>query len=296
MTVLVQTPKDWTKILWKRQSFQDNYIPPASFLSSLRRNSNFKPQTYWPLVLLSCAITQHISTIFIFLSIFVWIQQSKLDPRTMVWITGGSSLVGYAIWEVLDSISVKTSERYANRLKALKSSILIFLALMSLTPVLRTLTAATSSDSIWALTSILFILNTLLADYSALKNAGQVQGRLTSVLSMNAAMSASIVLASRLTADIAVFALILFSVQVFTLYPFLRHRLKASSTIIQGTTTMLLSILAVALTASLSWTITFLLSIGLLLITFLAPAFLVWAQKYKNEIRGPWDVAVPKVN
>jgi len=23
---------------------------------------------------------------------------------------------------------------------------------------------------------------------------------------------------------------------------------------------------------------------------------LVWAQKYKNEIRGPWDVAVPRLN
>lgn len=51
-------------------------------------------------------------------------------------------------------------------LKALKSSILIFLALVSLSPVLRTLTAATSSDSIWALSAILFTLNSLLADYS----------------------------------------------------------------------------------------------------------------------------------
>lgn len=47
----------------------------------------------------------------------------------------------------------------------IKSSILVFLSLMSLSPVLRTLTAATSSDSIWALAACLFILNVLLADY-----------------------------------------------------------------------------------------------------------------------------------
>jgi hypothetical protein len=52
-------------------------------------------------------------------------------------------------------------------LKTLKSSIMMFLVLMSLSPVLRTLTAATSSDSIWALAALLFILNALLADYTA---------------------------------------------------------------------------------------------------------------------------------
>lgn len=53
--------------------------------------------------------------------------------------------------------------------KILKSSILIFLSLMSLSPVLRTLTAATSSDSIWALSAFLLALNALLADYTPMK-------------------------------------------------------------------------------------------------------------------------------
>lgn len=53
--------------------------------------------------------------------------------------------------------------------------------------------------------------------------------RLTSVLSMNAAISSSVVLASRLSDDLAVFALILFSVQTFALFPMLRHRLQVMS-------------------------------------------------------------------
>lgn len=52
-------------------------------------------------------------------------------------------------------------------IKTLKSSILITLALMSLSPVLRTLSAATSSDSIWALSACLFLLNVVLADYGS---------------------------------------------------------------------------------------------------------------------------------
>lgn len=55
--------------------------------------------------------------------------------------------------------------------KALKSSILVFLSLLALSPVLRTLTASTSSDSIWALTASLLGLNVLLADYSPPRDA-----------------------------------------------------------------------------------------------------------------------------
>ena len=51
--------------------------------------------------------------------------------------------------------------------KTVKSSILAFLALLSLSPVMKTLTASTSSDSIWALSACLFILNALIADYSS---------------------------------------------------------------------------------------------------------------------------------
>ena len=44
---------------------------------------------------------------------------------------------------------------------------MMFLVLIALSPVLRTLSAATSSDSIWALAALLFIFNALLADYTA---------------------------------------------------------------------------------------------------------------------------------
>lgn len=53
--------------------------------------------------------------------------------------------------------------------------------------------------------------------------------RLTSVLSTNAAMSAAVVLSSRLRDDISVFALMLFSIQIFALFPILRTRLLVST-------------------------------------------------------------------
>lgn len=41
---------------------------------------------------------------------------------------------------------------------------------------------------------------------------------------MNAAISSSVVLASRLPDDLSVFSLVLFAVQLFALFPLLRHR------------------------------------------------------------------------
>ncbi len=46
------------------------------------------------------------------------------------------------------------------------------------------------------------------------------------MLSINAAISAAVVLASRLHDDLAVFALMLFSVEAFALFPILRRRIQ----------------------------------------------------------------------
>jgi phosphatidylinositol glycan class C protein len=136
---------------------------------------------------------------------------------------------------------------------------MMFLVLMSLSPVLRTLSAATSSDSIWALAALLFTLNALLADYTANVSEDEINegyvsicyicfevffiylgviylsiyllllDRLSSVLSMNAAVSASVVLASRLSTNVSVFALVLFSILSFALFPILRRRLQVNN-------------------------------------------------------------------
>jgi len=48
------------------------------------------------------------------------------------------------------------------------------------------------------------------------------------MLSINAAISASVVLASRLPDDISVFSLMLYAVVLFAMFPVLRHRLQVS--------------------------------------------------------------------
>jgi phosphatidylinositol glycan class C protein len=206
----------WEKVLWKSQPYPDNYIHPDTFLSSLRRNrtfspffeyhgthlvstANFRPLTYWPLVRAACAITQHLTTIFIFLAVFVRLRERLLDPRLLVWVSIACFLIGYLVWWefVLGHSRVDRKVRRTQRAcyfcvndnvglirwgTDVKASILMFVMLMSLSPVLKTLSAATSSDSIWALSAFLFMLNVLLADYTSFESAGKV--RIRQVLSL----------------------------------------------------------------------------------------------------------------
>ncbi|PFH54492.1 hypothetical protein AMATHDRAFT_134869 [Amanita thiersii Skay4041] len=284
------------KVLWKsQQPFPDNFVP-ADFLSLLKKNPNFRPYTYSSLVLLSTPITQHLASIFIFLSVFVHLKEQSLDPRTLIWLSVACFILGYLLWSFLNQTHDTPHAAINDYLKAFKSSILIFLALMSLSPVLRTLTASTSSDTIWALAAILFILNAILADYSAPSEKELSHGRLIPVLSMNAAVSASVVLASRLATDIAVFGLMLFSIQSFALFPLLRHRLQTSPVAVQASLTACLVMSATWLTLTLSQRLAYMYALVFTSVTFCAPGLLIWAQKYKNELRGPWDVAVPRVN
>jgi phosphatidylinositol N-acetylglucosaminyltransferase subunit C len=76
-----------------------------------------------------------------------------------------------------EHFSPRAQIKYKKGAKAIKSSLLVFLALIALSPVLRTLTAATSSDSIWALSACLFILNALLADYGSSRQRTRNQER-----------------------------------------------------------------------------------------------------------------------
>jgi phosphatidylinositol glycan class C protein len=119
---------------------------------------------------------------------------------------------------------------------------------------------------------------------------------------MNAAISASVVLSSRLSDDISVFALMLFSVGLFGLFPVLRHRLqvtshhvkikgpylflifyiKAAPAFLQPLLTITLSATSLLLTASLSTIVTFLFAAVLAFVMFVSPFVLVWAQRYKK--------------
>jgi phosphatidylinositol N-acetylglucosaminyltransferase subunit C len=112
---------------------------------------------------------------------------------------------------------------------------------------------------------------------------------------------ASTVLASRLPSTTHVFSLTLFSIEVFGLFPIFRRHLRMTTWRGHLALTILLTMSAcggvfVVLTGG--GRIACL--VGVVLggcLTFMAMAicslWLISLQKYKNEIHGPWDPAMP---
>jgi len=173
-----------------------------------------------------------------------------------------------------------------------RSSILVLLALTAVKPVLKTLTEASSSDSIWALTAMLFTLHVLLADYRVSPGGPY---RLTAILSMNAAISAGVVLASRLETNQGVFALTLLAFELFGVYPLIRTRMMRQRPGIRLIVTVAISGYASASMWSTSPLVSQWAMFILFFISLGCPGLFVWAQRFKNEIHGPWDPATPRV-
>ena len=188
------------------------------------------------------------------------------------------------------------SPRMQERLTTVKSAILIYCSLLGLSPILKSLTLSTSSDSIWALSSWLMGINVFTFDYGA-----GAEAKFPASLSTNAALMASTVLASRLPSTTHVFSLTLFSIEVFGLFPVFRRHLRHQSWIGHLWLTTALVVLA---SGGLSMTISgggWGMGVGGVvlggIITSLSMGMTSWwligLQRYKNEIHGPWDPARP---
>ncbi|KAK1052879.1 glycosylphosphatidylinositol anchor biosynthesis [Friedmanniomyces endolithicus] len=190
------------------------------------------------------------------------------------------------------------SPRTQERLTTAKSALLIYCSLLGLSPILKSLTRSTSSDSIWALSFWLMILNVFTFDYGA-----GPEVKFPASLSTNAALMASTVLASRLPNTTHVFSLTLFSIEVFGLFPVFRRHLRHHSwTGHLWLTTSLVIMAGTGLSLVISgggWGFGILGAVLGALATGMSMGMTSWwligLQRYKNEIRGPWDPARPVI-
>lgn len=188
--------------------------------------------------------------------------------------------------------------RNRQRLSTVKSAFLIYFSLLGLSPILKSLTKSTASDSIWAMSCWLLIMNIFSFDYGSGEGAGAT--KFPASLSTNAAVMASTVLASRLPSTTHVFSLMLFSIEVFGLFPIFRRQLRHISWTGHIFLTLALVMIAggaVGITLRGGW-------MGAIVGSFLGSIltaltmggcswWLISLQKYKNVVSGPWDPARP---
>lgn len=330
----------WQRILWAQQPYTDNYVP-ADFLGELRT----KPTTALPnlmdLMLWSLPLSQHVCITLTFVGLFLSLRDDLIGSESLaiysaliIVLCGATmpitSIYSESMTELDSKVGRKeSSKKHSNRALAQPLSYaLLGLVVLALSPLLRTLTEATTSDSIAALSTTLFLFSFALADFGVGEDAkskdethnqdkaghkhrrnsssGQsvplphlAQGPLPATLSLNASLCASIVLASRLASPIDAFSLVLAAIALFAFVTrWLKHHLRRRAPThwrsALGATVSLL-VISVGLLARFSITAAFANVATAVFLSVICPAWMRKAQGWKQARRGPWDMGVPRL-
>lgn len=266
-------------------------------------------------------LIQSINVIVIFLQIFQRLEQGALRPAALILACLASLLAAKMTWTLF--LHRWSDQREGTALRKRQSSspsmvvsfAILLLLLYALSPVLKTLTEATANDTIYPLSFMLFGLHICLGNNTMARStgkqkrsSGQMDGldsrtasfstseqppQLFSALSLNAATSASLVLASRLPSNAHVFALLFASVLCFALFPISVRGIQSVKL------RMAISALLVPLAIGLTWPVSrtmCVVDVGLNgFVLGVVPFWMKAASKGKVKYDGPWRVAKPQL-
>ncbi|KAJ2903352.1 GPI2-domain-containing protein [Zalerion maritima] len=218
--------------------------------------------------------------------------------------------------------------RWEDLVGTIKSSVLIVFFVGAVSPILKSLTRSFASDSIWAMSSFLLLINLFFFDYSigivqpaatvgVSAGAAAVAGGTSpstiagmprsgpAAFALNSATMASTVLASRLPQTSQVFSLTIFSMEMFALFPIFRRYARHHSLPVHVALTAVLIIgagagVGIAFGSPEDYIRNavrgLLISVSSSVLAMGGCSYwLISLQKYKNAIIGPWDPARPVI-
>lgn len=279
----------WRKVLYLKQPYEDNYVD-ETFLDSLVLNANVQRYKYRDLCRGATGVIQRLCLVAAFVSVWLRAQRQTWSCMGLAVLDLVLLLVGYAFSVFMSSQGTDGEGFYLlHRVGDIWKALRILAPLWVLAPVLRTLTRSWSDDTIVALVTLLLVVHILVFDYSGTTAAAALPG---GALALNSAMLAATMLASRLETCEEVFAFLTFAMEVFAFFPHVANEFRNwwSDGHAFGLTALLAAGTGLLLVPW--WGTSFVVIFFLLLaaLGFGSPVLLIWAQAYKAEIQGPWDI------
>ncbi|CAG2102220.1 unnamed protein product [Medioppia subpectinata] len=260
---------EWKKVLYERQGVKDHYVPP-SFLKDLRKNVNLQKYELKDCILSSTALTQEICSIVIFIVVFLYLDSGR--PQLSIAICISIAVITLFLYSTL--IFVSPSNDVINELK---SAAIFLISGLAVSPILKTLTETISTDTIYAMVTVMMLVHLTFYDY------GAKAAIVSTPVALNAAIFGGVCLASRLSTTYDAFALLIFASDIFVLSAILRRRVQTENwkiclTVFYWSTSFTLLSIACPL-------IYLLLFIVLLVcINFICPLGFYRCQKYKEYV------------
>ncbi|CCF58244.1 hypothetical protein KAFR_0E00900 [Kazachstania africana CBS 2517] len=282
----------WKRLLWIRQDYPDNYTDPNFLLyaEKLKEKSKRPPDFDYDYSQIRADFLElyHmvLNTCFIYIT-FTYINYYEYNPIPVTCIV--------TFFVIL--ISNHKSEELASLLN-FKSSMIMAFTILTLSPVLKSLSKTTASDSIWTLSfclNMFYIYSLSSSPSSVMDGRGElIQNEKQSNLSTNILLANAAVLASRLISTTQVFCFLLISVQVNIIIP---NLLNISNFKISLLTNL---IVYSSITMRLGYKAAFIfLLISLASIIILPRLFYYWQVHCKRkdyEVLSLWDTKVPILN
>ncbi|XP_054724061.1 phosphatidylinositol N-acetylglucosaminyltransferase subunit C-like [Uloborus diversus] len=275
--------KKWQKILYDKQGVPDNYVDPT-FLSDLKKNVNLRKYSMSEAVIGVLPVTHEICCTVLFVLTFIFLK----EEISSIFGTVGGVLLLLLVSNLLHLPFANISTIKLGQLKFMDftKSCVIFLGFGYIfSPILKDLTKTVSTDTIYAMTSLMLIVHVFFQDY------GAEAAIVSSSLSVNSALFAAVCLSSRLPTVFHTFALVILAVKIFVLLPLFRRAFKESNiSMFLNTVMLFITDLVILVYLSLFYAILF--TVLCFVINILCPSLFVYCQKYKDNIFGPWDEAI----
>uniref|UniRef100_A0A7N0T7M2 Phosphatidylinositol N-acetylglucosaminyltransferase subunit C n=1 Tax=Kalanchoe fedtschenkoi TaxID=63787 RepID=A0A7N0T7M2_KALFE len=255
----------WRKVAYggMQPEYDDNYTD-ESFLEDMVMNTNVVKRDLLKVMLDSVSISQYISIVALVILVWMHTLNSNLDENSLLLLD--TSLLGLGFLVLLMTEEIFSMNFFRS----------------------------ISSDSIWAVTAALLILHLFLHNYSGstIRAPGSHKNpSLMSCISLNSSVVASVFIASRLPSRLHVFAVLLFSLQVFLFAPLVTFCVKKYSSRLHLWISFALMAVTLALVYSFHKLFFVLLMSLFVFVTAVCPYWLIRIQEYKFEINGPWDEA-----
>ncbi|KAL0099350.1 hypothetical protein PUN28_020129 [Cardiocondyla obscurior] len=264
----------WQRNLYENYGLPDNYTD-STFLEQLRKNIKPNNVTLVEAISLSASISTRLCVVVLFVIIFIWLNNEWTTPNVVVISGSILTILGYFIY------NIKLPDRPVKPTKDLWT-VLIFLTFgYVLSPILKTLTETISTDTIYAMTILMFLTHLVFSKY------GSSQIFLSDSLSITSSIFGSLMLASRLASPLHAFSLLTVSVQCFVLLPYLLLQINDKIVI-----SAMLTISTIYLLLFVSQMFSYVFIVAIIFIQFICPLWYIRCQKYKDNIYGPWDEAV----
>ncbi|KAL6228348.1 hypothetical protein ACLB2K_002298 [Fragaria x ananassa] len=284
------TKPKWKKVLYggMQPGFDDNHSD-ESFLEEMVTNANVVKRDLLKAMQDSVSISQYLCIVALTGLVWTYTIRSTLTENSLLLLDVTLLGLGFLILLLTqEMLSFNLLLHYLLNVSFFTSGLYL------LAPIYQTLTRSISSDSILALTVSLLLLHLFFHDYfgSTVRTIGALNSpTLTSCISLNASIVASVFIASRLPSTLLVFAIMHFSLQVFLFAPLVTYCIKKYSFRLHMWFSLGLMIATLAFVYTLHLFL-FVMFLGLLIVvSVVCPYCLIQMQEYKFEINGPWDEA-----